>query len=313
MFAGVPIIWRLKNAITATTLFLKKNTMSQQKHFRKLLQARQKNIKDNTSALDGYVYKHIVEFCGRDFDIEDVDARFIKRFADYLVEDKGVAVTTAKMYLHKLHAFLGEAMEYGYIKDIPYVNIKRILPKAQSKEKEYLTVQELKRLSDTPCGNEVLKNAFLFSCYTGLRLSDIETLTWSDIVDKHNTSVVEKKQQKTDKMVRVPLCDEALEVLDTMLLDDLYDAETYRVFPLPSRTAIGLCLNNWIKRAKIDKHISFHSARVTFATMSLQAGVDIAVVSRLCGHSNISTTMIYAKMTDTTYLNSVNKLNEILK
>lgn len=287
--------------------------MSQQKHFKKLLQKRQRNIKDNTSTLDSYVFKHIVAFGGRDIDIEDVDTRFVKRFADWLVDTRGVAPTTAKMYLHKLHAVLGEAKEYGYIKEMPSINIKKIFPKAQSKEKQYLTVEELKRLSRTPCGNEVLKNAFLFSCYTGLRLSDIETLTWEDVRETQGIHVLEKKQQKTDRVVRVPLCDEAIEILDTILLDDLYDAETYRVFPLPSRTAIGLCLNNWVKRARIDKHISFHSARVTFATMLLQAGVDIAVVSRLCGHSNISITMIYAKMTETTYINSVNKLNEILK
>lgn len=287
--------------ITAHHFFRKDMRVAKHKNIRKLLRARQNRIKASTSSIDNYLFMYLKMFAGEDFDIEDIDTAFIAKFAKWLLDYRKMTPNSAKTYLHKLHALLVDAFYAGFIKAIPQVDTKRLLPKCETKEKEFLSVEELRKLEKTPCGNRVMKYSFLFSCYTGLRLSDIETLTWSDIKSHYGKNMVVKKQQKTDSVVKVPLCDKALEILDTILEKDLFDKETHRIFPLPSRTAIGLCLNNWVKRAGINKHISFHSARVTFATLNILAGTDISIVSRLCGHKNITTTMIYAKMTDQSY------------
>ena len=80
-----------------------------------------------------------------------------------------------------------------------------------------------------------------------------------------------------------------------------------------SRTTICSDLKVWAKNAKLNKHITFHVSRVSFVTISISAGINIYVVSKLCGHSNVKTTQIYARMTDRTYIDAVILLDNIFK
>ena len=163
-------------------------------------------------------------------------------------------------------------------------------PRMPESNREYLTLEEVKTLAAARCGNEQVRRAFLFSCFTGLRLGDIESLTWEKIKDTGNGLQIEATQTKTGKAVYVPLPPNAV--------SQLPGRSGGKVFRLPARGTTGEILRNWVKRAGIGKHISFHCARHTYATLLLNYGADIYTVSKLLGHTNVSTTQIYADIMD---------------
>jgi site-specific recombinase XerD len=154
---------------------------------------------------------------------------------------------------------------------------------------------------DDPYGAEV-RRAFLFGCYTGLRVSDLETLTWGKI----ETSPVQiiKTQEKTKSPVYIPL----------MIADGgKPHAVNERVFNLSvhnRRTSYNY-LKGWAERAGIKKTVGWHTARRIFATMALENGADIYTVAKLLGHSSVSNVAKYAKVTDKLRLEAVNALPEI--
>lgn len=179
-------------------------------------------------------------------------------------------------------------------------------PKAQ--EREYLTIEELRRLMNEPCSNEQVKKAFIFSCFAGLRLSDVRTLTWRNVLKSSDgkTVYVHVFMQKTQKSNNVPLSNEALACL--IKKENLDEP----IFVLPASDAtINYHLKRWVKAAGIDKTISFHVARHTFATMTLTAGGDLYTTSRLLGHTNIHSTEIYADVVMERRTQAVNLLNAI--
>lgn len=157
-----------------------------------------------------------------------------------------------------------------------------------------MTIEELKRLIGTECKYEIMKQAFLFSCLCGLRVSDIRKLKWNDLQKSGERIRIEIKMQKTKEPLYLPISDEALKWLpqqNEAKGDDL-------IFPLTHEGTINKILQKWAKDAGIIKHISFHVARHTHATMMLTLGADLYTVSKLLGHKNIATTQIYAKIVD---------------
>ncbi|MSL46744.1 tyrosine-type recombinase/integrase, partial [Escherichia coli] len=154
--------------------------------------------------------------------------------------------------------------------------------------------EEMKRLIGTECKYEIMKQAFLFSCLCGLRVSDIRKLKWNDLQKSGERIRIEIKMQKTKEPLYLPISDEALKWLpqqNEAKGDDL-------IFPLTHEGTINKILQKWAKDAGIIKHISFHVARHTHATMMLTLGADLYTVSKLLGHKNIATTQIYAKIVD---------------
>ena len=269
----------------------------------KLVELRQIKIKSHTSEVDLSLMKHLKNFSGKDINIEEIDADFCYRFAQYLINNALIKPSSAKTYLQKLHAILQEAVAMSYMACNPMPQISKLIPKTPSKEKDYLSAEEVKRLHKTECPHIITKLAFLFSCYTGLRLSDIETLKWSDIQKQNNLYMLIKTQVKTSTEVRIPLSKQALEILDNVRYKKLSNGEV--VFPMYSRTTTAADLKAWAKSAGINKHITFHVSRISFVTLSIAAGINIYVVSKLCGHSNVKTTQIYARMIDRTYIDAV--------
>lgn len=160
--------------------------------------------------------------------------------------------------------------------------------------KEYLTTEEVQRLINTPCKKDIIKRAFLFSCFCGLRRSDIGRLRWKDFQTSNGQTEVKIIQQKTGKQLILPLSDEALRWLPSKG-DDMPSDEVFSKF-----TRMGqITLKQWARDAEITKNVTFHTARHTFATMLITFGADIYSVSKLLGHTNVTTTQIYAKMVDT--------------
>lgn len=154
-------------------------------------------------------------------------------------------------------------------------------------------MQEVQRLVDTPCPHEGVKRAFLFSCFCGLRYSDVVTLRWQNIRTASDGRLqVEIIQTKTQEPVYLPLSDNAVGELPPR------GKPGDRLFALPTRTYLGKVLKKWVAAAGIDKPVTFHVARHTYATLLLTFGADLYTVSKLLGHTDVKTTQIYAKVVD---------------
>jgi integrase len=173
--------------------------------------------------------------------------------------------------------------------------------------REYLTIEELKRAIEAPALHEDTKKAFLFSCFTGLRLGDVQSLTWRHIqtAPDGKSKFVKVRMQKTQKWINVPLSDEALRWLPVK--EDLDEPIFHLYDPVNIEKHIAI----WMRNAKIDKHITYHCSRHTFATMMLTLDVDLYTVSKLLGHSKITTTQIYAKIIDKKRVDAVSKVDGI--
>jgi integrase len=184
------------------------------------------------------------------------------------------------------------------------------MPSSPEPELEFLQVEEVKSLAaitiDDPYGAEI-RRAFLFSCYTGLRISDIETLTWGKITN--NPMNIIKRQEKTNNPVYIPLGKTAQKII----VDGKPHKSDELVFNLSdhNRRMSYYHLKAWAKEAGIDKHIGWHTARRTFATMALETGADLLTVAKLLGHTGLSTVTKYAKVRDKLKIEAVNALPDI--
>ena len=170
-------------------------------------------------------------------------------------------------------------------------NINDFLEKIDYEDvkKEYLTLDEVKQLAATPCDIPVLKAASLFSCLTGLRISDIMNLQWSDFgIAPDQGYCIRIRTQKTKTEATLPISHEAFELCGEVGIG--------KVFKGFSRSMINYPLKNWLKQAKIQKHITFHCFRHSYATLQIAVGTDIYTVSKMFTHRNVSTTQIYAEL-----------------
>lgn len=256
---------------------------------------------------------YLASICRPDLGLTEVDVDFCRGFLDWLQTAKhGVAKKSEKTisngcaHHHQavLNGALNRAVRDGYIKSNPLKAIPS-KEKYQPSEsvREYLTMEELKKLMETDCPHADVKKAFLLSSFTGLRLSDIRSLTWSLVMKAPDgkTMYIRTKMQKTQKYINLPLSNEAMTCLNKK------EDPNALIFTLPKGTSnIERNLDKWLEAAGIEKHITFHCARHTFATMMLTLGADIYTTSKLLGHANVNTTAIYAKIVDQKKVETVN-------
>jgi integrase len=243
-------------------------------------------------------YKHLFKFSGDKISFNQIDAKFCESFKDYLLNT--VSVNSAHHYLSKLKAALNQAVKEEIISKNPaqYIQVKK-----EETEKEYLTEVELQLLINTPYEMEQIKSAFLFSCLTGVRFSDIKSLTFSQI----RAGYIHFKQQKTSGVERLKLSNSAIKIID--MQKKLNDSNL--VFKLPASVSnILKHLKIWLGRAGINRNVTFHSGRHTFAIMALNSDMDIYTLSKLLGHKNLKTTQIYAKIVDKKKDEAIDKLPE---
>lgn len=240
---------------------------------------------------------HLIAYAGGDVSFKKVTRRFLMGYISYLDTTKGrggkpLAQSSKYTFFNTIVIALNRAVKEGIISSNPAHSIMaEDKPKNRQGKREFLTLDEVKLLAVTPCENEIVKMAFLFSCFSGLRLSDIRALLWSDISDVgEGRKQVRVLQQKTKEMVEIPLSANALAYLP--------NKNGKFVFPLPMTWVIEKYLDMWCKAAGIDKHITYHCSRHTHATLLLTFGADIYTVSKLLGHKRVQTTEIYAKIVD---------------
>lgn len=194
-------------------------------------------------------------------------------------------------YFNKLRACLNEAFEKRIIAYNPMRGIDNF--KAEEGKRMYLTIDEVRKLAQTPCRSEEVKTAFLFSCLTGLRRSDIAKLTWGEVHHQSGFTRIIFRQKKTGGQEYLDITTQAAALMGERGADD---ERVFKWFNSPSST--NDIIRVWVANAGINKDITFHCGRHTFATMMLDLGTDLFTVSKLLGHADISTTQIYAKVLD---------------
>jgi len=251
--------------------------------------------------------KHLERYCPTNLMIKDVNEDFLKGFKKYLhteAKTNGgtpLSQNTKYTYFNKFRAALREAFNEGYLNTNVVKSVKGF-NQGESK-REYLTYSELQALSKASCKHPVLKNAFIFSCLTGLRWSDINKLIWSEVRDEEEQPRIIFRQKKTDGLEYLYISAQARELLGKR------ENQNDRVFTgLKYGAHFNAEILRWCMRAGITKHITFHSARHTNAVLLLENGADIYTVSKRLGHKEIRTTEIYAKIIDVKMKEAANSI-----
>mgnify|MGYP001225635351 CR=1 FL=1 len=216
---------------------------------------------------------------------------FWKQYDSYLIKLGNNENTRWKAF-RTIKTFINKAIENGIIKTDTLKGIKVRKPEGN---RMFLSRDEVKSLEKIYKGflTKDLKNVlqyFLFSCYTGLRYSDVKKLKFSNIYKDQEKQYIRFVQNKTSEPLMLPLGKKASSFIPKSGLPDQV------IFNVYSNQATNRTLKESMKLAGIQKSISFHCARHTFATIALELSGDIASVSKLCGHTKISTTQIYAKV-----------------
>jgi len=226
-------------------------------------------------------------------------------------KNKDVKITqnTQKRLERNLNFILNKAAKSSLIISNPMGKLDRsdkITTKAGTRT--YLTKEEVQELVNVPYnGVRDIKAAFLFSCFTGLRYSDLRCITLADFHKDTIGTYLDISMVKTGERLRVYVPDNALHMIPKR-----ERTNTEAIFDLPKNDAGNVYLRRWIKMAGIDKNITFHCARHTAATLLLSSGLPLAVVSKQLGHLKISTTQIYAKIVDEAQVQAANTMDKII-
>ncbi len=252
------------------------------------------------------VYSHFERFVEGQCTFGEINVDLCRRFRDYLLKAKQmkndkltISRNSAAGYFSTFRALLKIAYRDKYIRE----NINDFLDKIDYEEvrKEYLTLEEVKLLVATKCEIDVLKRASIFSCLTGLRISDILKLDWSEIkLGADNGYCMRIRTEKTDTETTLPISNEAL--------DFCGERDEGLVFKGLLRSMTQYPLKKWIKSAGIDRRITFHCFRHTFAVLQIAMGTEIYTVSKMMTHKNVSTTQIYAELVSEKKRESANRI-----
>ena len=197
-------------------------------------------------------------------------------------------------YLGCLRNALNMAVREDVIADNPIMKLSaQDKVKAPESQREYLTVEEDQQLEATDSPYPHIKQAFLFACYTGLRCSDVRSITWGKIVKDGEKYRLHTVMFKTKRPFYIPLSKKAMQWMPERG-DKTDDDLIFENIPVQVNTK--LYLQPWLDKAGITKPITFHCSRHTFGTMMLTLGADIYTTSKLMGHTKVEVTQIYAKI-----------------
>ena len=197
-------------------------------------------------------------------------------------------------YLGCLRNALNMAVREDVIADNPIMKLlTQDKVKAPESQREYLTTEEVQKLEETDSPYPHIKQAFLFACYTGLRCSDVRSITWGKIVKDGEKYRLHTVMFKTKRPFYIPLSKKAMQWMPDRG-DKTDDDLIFENIPVQVNTK--LYLQPWLDKAGITKPITFHCSRHTFGTMMLTLGADIYTTSKLMGHTKVEVTQIYAKI-----------------
>jgi integrase/recombinase XerD len=228
---------------------------------------------------------------------KDLTPNLVLAFKDYLeIKQTGEGPQT---YFTRFKKVVKHGIRENLFPQYPLP--EKVKFKSGGMNKGVLSLDEIKSLVAAHCGNEAVKRAFMFACNTGLRFGDIKSLRWQDI----NGPELFFVQNKTKEVLRLKLNKNALKLIGERGKPDA------PVFVLPTFEGSVKTIKNWVKRADIDKRITWHSARHSFATNILLLGYDIKTLSQLLGHTSIQHTQKYLSIADERKAQAVNSLPDL--
>lgn len=288
-----------QNEINSNVYGFTNNEVKKSANFVEYFQKKASERLDSKGNYDNWdsTLKQFIKFAGEKVSFREIDEKKCQEFFTYLKDEseksngEKLSSSSVASYFGKFRACLKEAVSERIIPFNPSQNIS--IPKAVEKEREYLTLDEVKALVKADCRYDVLKRAFLFSCLTGLRWSDVQKLQWSELKKEYDSWKITFNQQKTANLQYLYISDQARSLLGEPkgTRDRIFVGLKYSDY-------MNTALAQWMLRAGITKHITFHCARHTYAVLQLNYGTDIFTLQKLLGHSEIRTTQVYAKIVD---------------
>ena len=265
-------------------------------------------VGEHNSSLWKGCYNHFRFFVKNSCICAEVDIELCRKFRSYLLSahqfrdpTRPLAHSSIVNYYLKFLSLLHNAYRDHMIEEDLAIQMEYIARKPT--RREFLTPSELRTLSQTPCEIHVLKRASLFSCETGLRLSDVLALKWEDIVPnlEGNGYNMRIRTVKTDEEGLLPLSDTALQLCGPR--------STGTVFKGFTRSMTDRPLKRWLEDAGITKRITFHCFRHTYAVLQLASGTNIYTLSKMMLHKSIRSTEIYLDLLEETKLETVGRIS----
>ena len=244
----------------------------------------------------------------KDIVFTDLTFEFVSSFDNYL-QSKGYHLNTIAKHMKHLKRYVNVAINKEYM-DIQKYAFRKYKIKSIEGSHTHLSPEELNKMEEVNLEGKFTKlqkskDAFLFCCYAGLRYSDFTSLTSANIVEFHQETWIIYKSVKTGIEVRLPLYllfeGKGIEILQR------YKDDLDSFFKLKDNSNINKELNLLAGLAKIDKRVSFHTARHTNATLLLYSGANITTVQKLLGHKSVKTTQVYANIMDITVVRDLEK------
>lgn len=285
------------------------------------------NGQNSCAVLMRSAIKRMTDYKGKNITFNHIDKDFLIGFIEYLNSDirdfdkaskdknrkpRPLSNVYKEALFARIMVALNKAERDGIIIKNPGKDIDRKLkPHSEQKTRCYLTLEEIQRIIETEYKpDNDIKPAFLFCCFSGLRYSDVSKLTWKELtVSQDGYAQIETTMQKTGKSITIPLSDNALKWLPERK-GNLPESRIFYKLPDQVNNA-DVRLRTLIKKAGISKHVTFHLARHSFATLTLTYGADLYTVSKLLGHANIRTTQVYAKIVDESKRKAVNLIPKL--
>lgn len=234
-----------------------------------------------------------------DINIEKIDHAFITEYEFYLRSVRKCANNTAVKYIKNFHKIINQCLANGWLNKDPFANYKS---KVKEVIREFLTEKEIEDIINKEFVSErleLVRDIFVFSCFTGLAYIDVKQLTLDNIsLGIDGDKWIFKNRQKTDTTSKIPLLPTALEIINKYADHPVCKNEKC-LLPILSNQKMNAYLKEIADVCKINKELTFHIARHTFATtITLSNGVPLETVSKMLGHTNLKTTQHYAKILD---------------
>jgi site-specific recombinase XerD len=265
-------------------------------------------LRGNTSRLyltsQKYIRHFILkEYKRKNFHLRDLDYSFIVKFENYLRSikpknyQKNLQHNAVMKHIQRLRKMVTLAFHLEWIEKDPFVKFKSSLIQ---KEREFLTTEDLTKLEQTELDSPRLRRVrdiFVFSCYTGISYADVMQLNKQNLVKGIDGKIwIITKREKNGNQIKLPLLFKAAEIICKYEFDRSCMVNG-SLFPKISNQKINSYLKEVAQECRIEKKITFHLARHTFATtVALSNGLPIETVSKILGHRKLSTTQIYAKV-----------------
>lgn len=242
-------------------------------------------------------YRYFLAFAGHDLIFNDLDEFLCEDYKNFLMGGPGISRrgraisrNTAANYFAKFRNAIKRAYKQGLITIDLHSQVDPI--KLKETHREQLELEEFQQLVNTDAKSDLIKRAAIFAGLTGLRFSDVRTLMWSEVRGTAGKYQLQFTQEKTEGAEILPISDQAVQVLGKR------GEGNQHAFPNLHYSGLKPCFRDWLANAGIQKNITFHSFRHTYATLQLEFGTELLTVSKLLGHKSIKTTLIYTKVKD---------------